>query len=115
MDFERLVDLAEPFGPVGRAAAAALVERQFQLAQQAGHLFARRDMAEIRAGAERRLVDIVEAGEAARKELAVDHALVKAARLTEPEPERKLVEAIGDELLVARAEHRQAVADHDPV
>ena len=32
VDLERLVDLAEPFGAVGRTAAAALVERQLQLA-----------------------------------------------------------------------------------
>jgi hypothetical protein len=31
VDFERLVDLGEPFGPVGGAAAAPLVQRQFQL------------------------------------------------------------------------------------
>jgi len=41
VEFERLVDLCEPFGPVGCAAAAALIERQFQLAQQAGDLLAR--------------------------------------------------------------------------
>jgi len=29
VELERLVDLGEPFGPVGGAAAAALVERQF--------------------------------------------------------------------------------------
>ena len=40
--FEGLVDLGKPFGPVGSAAAAALVERQLQLPQQAGDLFSRR-------------------------------------------------------------------------
>jgi hypothetical protein len=33
VDLERLVELIEPFGPVGCAAAAALIDRQFQLAQ----------------------------------------------------------------------------------
>lgn len=33
VDLERLADLIEPFGPVGCAAAAALIDRQFQLAQ----------------------------------------------------------------------------------
>src|SRR5258708_35353334 len=47
---ERLVDLGEPFGPVGGAAAAALVERQLELTQQAGHLLARGDIAQARAG-----------------------------------------------------------------
>jgi hypothetical protein len=32
VNFERLVHLAEPLGAVGRPAAAALIERQFQLA-----------------------------------------------------------------------------------
>jgi len=32
VDFERLVDLSEPLGPIGGAAAAAFIERQFQLA-----------------------------------------------------------------------------------
>ena len=36
-----LSTLVEPFGPAGRAAAATLIERQFQLAQQAGDLLAR--------------------------------------------------------------------------
>src|SRR5438046_160948 len=72
VEFERLVDLVEPFGPIRSAAPAALIERKLQLAQQARHLLARRDMAEIRAGAERRLVEVVERGETARKELTID-------------------------------------------
>src|SRR5882724_3726922 len=115
VDFERLVDLVEPFGPVRRAAPAALIERKLQLAQQARRLFARRDMAEIRAGAERRLIEVVERGETARKELAIDHALGKAIDRAEPEPERQFLQPVGDELLVARPEHRQAITDHDPV
>src|SRR5882724_13363280 len=108
VDFERLVDLVEPFGPVRRAAPAALVERKLQLAQQARHLFARRDMAEIRARAERRLVDVVERGETARKELAIDHAFGKAVDGAEAETERQILQPFGDELLVAGTEHRQA-------
>src|SRR6266436_5682508 len=107
VEFERLVDLVEPFGPVRRAAPAPLIERKLQLAQQARHLFARRDMAEVRAGAERCLVDIVECGEAARKELAIDHALGEAVDGTEAEPERQVLQSVGDELLVAGTEHRQ--------
>src|SRR5580704_9920997 len=71
VDFERLVDLAEPFGAVGCAAAAALVERKLQLPQQACDFLARRHMAHARAGPERRLVEVVERGEPAGKELAV--------------------------------------------
>ena len=75
MDFERLVDLAEPLGPVGGAAPAPLVERQLQLAQQARHFLARRYMAEARAGAKRNLVEVVESGQPAREEFAVDDTL----------------------------------------
>src|ERR1700739_3189604 len=70
---ERLVDLVEPLGAVGGAAAAAFIKRQLQLAQQARHLFPCRDMAKIGPGPKRRLVDIVECSQAARAELSVDH------------------------------------------
>src|SRR6476469_3738989 len=85
--FERLVDLAEPFGAVGCPATTALVERQLQLAQQARDLFARRDMAQARAGPKRCLVEIVERGEPARKELAIDHAFGKTVDRAEAETE----------------------------
>jgi len=41
VELERFVDLCEPFGPVGCAAAAALIDGQFQLAQQTRDLFPR--------------------------------------------------------------------------
>src|SRR5947207_11254906 len=115
VEFERFVDLAEPFGPVGSAAAAPLVEGQFQLAQQAGHLLARRHVTQARTGAKGCFVDVVERSQAARKKLAVNHAFGETIDRAEAEPERQLVEAVGDELLVARSNHRQSVADHDPV
>jgi len=87
VDFERLVDLVEPLRPVGGTAAAALVERQLQLAQQARHFLASGDIAEARAGVQRRLVEIVERGQAPREELAVDHALGKTVHRAEAEPE----------------------------
>ena len=40
VELERLVDLGEPFGAVGGAAPAALVERQLELAQQTRNLLA---------------------------------------------------------------------------
>src|SRR5437899_2337438 len=78
VDLERLVDLSEPLGPIGRTAAAALVERKLELAEQARHLFPRGEMAEIGPHAQRRLVDLVEGCQAARKELAVNDALGEA-------------------------------------
>src|SRR6516164_9919799 len=73
VDFDRRVNLAEPFGAVGRAAAAALVEGQPELAQQARHLLAGGDMAEIGPHAERGLIDVVERSQTTREELAIDH------------------------------------------
>src|ERR1700759_3148714 len=86
--FKRLVDLGEPFGTVGGAAAAAFVERQFQLMQQAGDFLARRDMPHSWPGSECRLVEIVERGQAARKEFAIDHTLGKAIDRAEAHAER---------------------------
>src|SRR6516225_2207010 len=110
MHVERLVDLAEPFGPVCRAAPAALIERKPQLAKQVCHFLARRHVPEIRAGAERGLVDVVERGETARKELAIDYAFGKSVDRAEAEPGRQFLQPVGDELLVPRAEHRETVA-----
>jgi hypothetical protein len=52
VDFERLIELAEPLGPIGSSAPTTLIQRQFQLAQQVGDLLARRDMAHAWAGAQ---------------------------------------------------------------
>src|SRR5947209_11653371 len=86
--FKRLVDLSEPFGTVGGAAAAAFVERQFQLTQQAADLLAGRDMPHARPGAERRLVEVVKRGQPTREKFAVDGALGKAVDRAEAQPER---------------------------
>src|SRR5258705_2850063 len=60
VELERFVDLGKPFGPVGSAAAAPLIERQFQLAQQAGDLLARRHVAQARTGAKGCFVNVGE-------------------------------------------------------
>jgi hypothetical protein len=78
MDLERLVHLIEPFGTVGRAAAAALIDRQLQVTQQARDLFPRRHMVYARVGAECCLIKVVERGQAARKKFSVHLALGKA-------------------------------------
>src|SRR5260221_13077015 len=88
VDFERLVDLGEPLGPVGCAAAAALVERQFQLAQQAGDLLARRHVPQAGTGAKCCFVEVVKRGQAARKKLAVNHAFGETINRAEAKPER---------------------------
>ena len=87
MELERFVDLGEPLGPVGGAAPTAFIERQLELAEQTRHLFPRRDVAEVRLGAQSGLVDVVERGQAARKELAVDDALGEAVDRAEAEPD----------------------------
>src|ERR1700751_1334409 len=78
-------------------------------------LLAGGDMAERRAGAKRRLVDVVECGQPAWKELAKDHALGKTVDGAKAELEGQFLQPVSDELLVARSEHRQSVAHHDPV
>jgi hypothetical protein len=74
VNFERLVDLGEPFGAVGGTSTAALIKRQLQLAEQTRDLFPRGDVAEIRAGAERGFIDVVQRGKPAWKEFAINHA-----------------------------------------
>src|SRR5882757_2879650 len=88
VDLERLVDLGEPFGPAGGAAAAAFVERQLQLAQQVRDFFARRDMSHAWAGAERRFVEIVERGQAAWKKFAIDYTFGKSVDRAKAEAKR---------------------------
>ena len=72
-------------------------------------------MAEIWPGAERGLVDLVQRGEPAWEKLAIDDAFGKTINRAEAEAERQFIKAIGDKLLVARAQHRQAVAHDDPI
>src|SRR6202165_4387914 len=100
MDFERLVDLPEPFGPVGRAAAAALIDRQFQLAQQARNLLPRHHMLHARASAER-LIKAVKRSQAAWEKFAISLALGKTIDRAAAEPERQFIEIVNNELLVA--------------
>src|SRR3569832_2808324 len=56
VELERLVDLAEPLGAVGSAAAPTLVQREFELTQQARALLACRHVPELRTGTPRFLV-----------------------------------------------------------
>ena len=85
VEFERLVYLQEPFGAVRCAAAAGLIQRQFQVAQQTGDFLARRHVAqtlrksaEHRLVVERRLVGVVERSKAAWKKFALHRSLGKA-------------------------------------
>src|SRR5476649_758879 len=49
------------------------------------------------------------------KKFAIDDAFSEAIDRAEAEPQRQIIEAVGDQLLVARSQHRQSVADYDPV
>ena len=75
---KRLVDLAEPLGPVRRATPAAFVERQLELTQQIRHLLPRRGMAGTWASAERCVIEIIKRGQSLRKKLAIRRALNEA-------------------------------------
>ena len=72
-------------------------------------------MRHARPRAERALIESVERCQPARIEFAEDHALGKTIHRAEAEPQRKLLEPFAHQTLVARAEHGQPVAHHDPV
>src|SRR5260370_24652061 len=92
MDRERFVPLIVPFGSVGRAAAAALIDRQCQLTQQVRDLFPRRHMVYSRVGAECCLIKVGASGQAARKKFSVDLPLGKVIARAKAEPERQAIE-----------------------
>ena len=60
-------------------------------------------------------VDVVERGEPAREELAIDHPLGKSVGGAEAELPGELIDPLPDQPLVARSERREPVADDDPV
>src|ERR1700738_36522 len=91
---------AEPFGPVGSAAAAALIDRQFQLAQQARNLFPRHLMLHARASAER-VIKVVKRSQAAWEKFAINLALGKTIDGAACEPERQFIETVNNGLVVA--------------
>ena len=78
MQLEWLVDLAEPFGAIGRTAAPTLIERKVEPTQQTGDFFPGGDMTEVRAGSKGDFVNVVQRGQSTRKELPVHHALGKS-------------------------------------
>ena len=63
--FERLVLRGDPFGARRRTPPPLLVDRQFQLLDQLAHLLPGGQMRQVRPRAERRLVEVVERGQAA--------------------------------------------------
>src|SRR5260221_6687899 len=91
----------------------ALVERQLERAEQRLDLFAGGDMRHARPCSERILVKIVERGQAPRIELTEYHALGKTVDRPEAEPQRQLLQTFADQTLVARTQHRKAVAHPD--
>jgi len=100
MDLERLVDLVKPFGPVGCTATAALIDRQFQLAQQARNLFPRHHVLHVGASTGC-LSKVIKGGQAARIEFAIDLALGKTIDRAEAEPERQFIETVNNRAPVA--------------
>lgn len=115
MDLDRPVERGEPFGASKGAAAAFFVNRQTQGGEERLHLLARGDVRQVRPRAERHLIDVVERGEAAREEFAVDHALGEAFGAAEPELQAEFIQPLREQALVARTEARQAIAHDDPV
>ena len=86
---ERLVLGGEPFGARRGAAPAASRRSAASARRSARDLLPRGHMRQVRPRAERGLVEIVERGQAAREELAEDHALGKAFGRAEAEAQRR--------------------------
>src|SRR5207302_6261085 len=97
---ERLVEGGEPFGARGGATAPALVDRKPQRVEQTADLLLGGHVRLVRLHPEGRLVEVVEGGEPARKEFAIDHALGEAVGHPEAEPQAELAEAFADRPLV---------------
>src|SRR5262249_31196812 len=104
-----------PFGSCCSAATAAFVDRQLERGEQRLDLLLRGDVRHAGPGTEGRLVEAVEGGQAAREDLAIDHAFGEAVDESEAEPAGEFVEALADQPLVARPQHGEAVAHHDPI
>src|SRR5436309_1340553 len=96
VDFKRLIDLGKPLRPVGGAAAAAFIERQFQLTQQAGDFLPGRDVPHARPGAKGPLVEVIEGGQAAREKLAIDHTFGKTVDGAKAHPARQFLKAANE-------------------
>src|SRR5262249_2805540 len=78
LKLERLIQGGGPFGAGGGAAAAALVEGELKAVDERAHLLVRGHVRHARTSAERRLVEVVEGAQPARKQLAIDKAFGKA-------------------------------------
>ena len=90
VDLERLVHDRIPFGAGGGAALAVFRQRQMQRIEQRDDFLARGDMRQARPRAERRLVEVVERGQAAREEFAIDDALGETIDPAERQPLRRV-------------------------
>ena len=65
--------------------------------------------------AQRLLVEVVERGQAAREEFAIDDALGETVGAAETHALAEFGNALADQTLVARAERGETIAHHDPV
>ena len=72
-------------------------------------------MRQIRPGAERRLVEIVERGQPEGEEFAKHHTLGEAFGRPEAEPQAEPIKSLADHLLVARSQQRKPIAHDNPV
>src|SRR5262249_56396023 len=98
-----------------RATPAAFVERQLEPTQQIFHLLPYRRMARIRASADHYVVEIIKRGQSLREKLAIRRALNETVDCAKAQLRRQFAQALSDEMLVARSQHRETVSHHDPV
>src|SRR5260370_1148166 len=95
----RKESISERVEPLAGAPLAAGVERKLERPDQAHAFRAGGEVGQARPGAERRLVEIVQGGESAGKELAIDHAFGKPVGAAKTEPCRELAEPLPDQAL----------------
>src|SRR5262249_25084715 len=112
---ERLCRCRDPFRTRRRAAFAAFVDRQAQRIDQDFHLVAGGSGWTGGPQTERILVEVVERGEAAWEEFAIDHAFGKTIDGAETELLGETIDAFPDQTAVARTQGRKPVADHHPI
>src|SRR5262249_23865116 len=105
----------KPFGAGCRATLAACVKRKLERLDQSHDFGTGGDMRQAGFRTQRCLIEAVERRQSAGKEFAVDHAFGQALGTAEPEPGRELAQPLPHQALVARTQHRQAIAHHNPV
>src|SRR5262249_45344019 len=112
---ERLCRSGDPFRPCSGTAFAALVDRQAERIDQDLHLVTGGDVRTRGAQTKRILIEVVERGEAAWEEFAIDYPLGKPIDGAETKLLGQAAHPPPDQTAVARAQGQKAVAAPPPI